>query len=92
MPFEVAIDLSMDSPEHFSKLRPEVAFIPLGLASRNAYGHRYGSKLLELDDAMLDELRQGQQLAVEICQDEYILFIQYRREDIQQWGMIFGKR
>lgn len=78
--FSIGVDPSMDTPEHFSKLRPEAAFIPAGPASRDAHGHRYGSELLELDDSMLDKLRQGQQLAVEICQGEYMLFIQYRRE------------
>ena len=78
VPIDMGPNLSMDSPERFAKRLPEATFIPAGSASRDAYGHRYGSELLELDDAMLDKLRQGQQLAVEICQGEYILFVQYR--------------
>lgn len=81
-PFDMGPDPSMDSPEHFSKRTPETLFIPAGSASRDAHGHRYGSELLELDDAMMDKLRQGQQLAVEICQGEYVLFIQYRDKEL----------
>lgn len=77
-PFAMGPDPWMDSPERFSKGAPEMTFIPAGSASRDAHGHRYGSELLELDDVMIDKLRHGQQLAVEICQGEYILFIQYR--------------
>lgn len=80
--FDMGPDPSMDSPEHFSKRTPETLFIPAGSASRDAHGHRYGSELLELDDAMMDKLRQGQQLAVEICQGEYVLFIQYRDKEL----------
>ena len=79
--FDMGPDLSMNSPERFSKRIPETTFIPAGSAARDTHGHRYGSELLELDNAMLDKLRQGHQLAVEICQGEYILFIQYRREE-----------
>ena len=81
VPFDMGPDLSMNSPERFSKRIPETTFIPAGSAARDAHGHRYGSELLELDNTMLDKLRQGHQLAVEICQGEYILFIQYRKED-----------
>lgn len=62
---------------HFCPFTPETEFIPAGSAARDAYGHRYGSELLVLDDAMLERLRNGQQLAVEISQGEYILYIQY---------------
>ena len=81
VPFDMGPDLLMNSPERFSKRIPETTFIPAGSAARDAHGHRYGSELLELDDVMLDKLRQGHQLAVEIWQGEYILFIQYSRED-----------
>lgn len=80
--FDMGPDSSMNSPERFSKRTPEMTFIPAGSASRDAYGHRYGSELLELDDTMLDKLRQGRQLAVEICQGEYILFIQYHDKEL----------
>ena len=79
MPFDIGADFSMDSPEHFAGNPPDVAFIPAGVVSRDAYGHRYGSQLLELDDDMIDKLQQGQQLAVEIRFGEYVLFIQYRK-------------
>lgn len=79
MPFDIGADSSMDSPEQFAKSPPETAFIPAGPVARDAYGHRYGSELLELDDDMIDKLRQGQQLAVEIQVGEYILFIQQRK-------------
>lgn len=82
VPVDMGPDPSMDSPERFAKRPPEATFIPAGSASRDAYGHRYGSELLELDDAMLNEFRQGQQLAVEICQGEYILFIQYCEKEL----------
>lgn len=82
VPFDVGPDPSMDSPEHFAKSPPETVFIPAGSASRDAHGHRYGSELLELDDIMMEKLRQGQQLAVEICQGEYILFIQYCEKEL----------
>lgn len=82
VPFGVGPDSSMDSPEYFAKSPPEAVFIPAGSASRDAHGHRYGSELLELDDIMMDKLRQGQQLAVEICQGEYILFIQYCEKEL----------
>lgn len=81
-PFDMGPDLSMDSPERFSKSIPEMVFIPAGSAARDDYGHRYGSELLKLDDVMLNKLRQGQQLAVEINQGEYILFIQYHEEEL----------
>ena len=80
VPFDMGQDLSMDSPERFSKRIPEMTFIPAGSASRDAHGHRYGSELLELDNVMLDKLRQGHQLAVEI-RGEYVLFIQYKRRN-----------
>lgn len=70
-------DPSRDAPERFSKRVPETRFIPAGSAARDIYGHRYGSELLELDDAMMDKLRQGEQLAVEINAGEYVLFIEY---------------
>lgn len=77
MPFDMGLDPSMDSPERFAKRPPEAVFIPAGSVSRDAHGHRYGSELLELNDAMIDKLQNGHQLAVEMCQGEYILFIQY---------------
>lgn len=82
IPFGMGPDPSMDSPELFAKRPPETVFIPAGSASRDAHGHRYGSELLELDDTMIGKLWQGQQLAVEICQGEYVLFIQYREKEL----------
>lgn len=80
--FDMGQDPSMDSPERFAKSPPEAVFIPAGSASRDSHGHRYGSELLELDDIMIEKLRNGQQLAVEICQGEYILFIQYYDKEL----------
>lgn len=77
VPFDMGPDLSMDSPERFSKRTPKARLIPAGAASRDVYGHRYGSELLELDGVMTDKLRQGEQLAVEINAGEYVLFIEY---------------
>lgn len=76
-PFDLGPDPLFDSPEHFAKEGPEATFIPAGSASRDAHGHRYGSALLALDDVMIERLRNGEQLAVEIRQGEYILYIQY---------------
>ena len=84
VPFDMGPDLSMNSPERFSKRKPEMTFIPAGSAARDAHGHRYGSELLELDNVMLDKLRQGQQLAVEINQGEYVLFLQYRDKELNR--------
>ena len=81
-PFDMGPDPSMNSPERFSKRMPKTTFISAGSAERDAYGHRYGSELLEMDDTMMDKLRQGQQLAVEINQGEYILFIQYHEKEL----------
>ena len=77
--FDIGLAPSMDSPNRFAKTPPEVTFIPAGSASRDTYGHRWGSELIELDDDMITKLRQGQQLAVEIQLGEYILFIQHRK-------------
>lgn len=82
VPFEMGSDASMNDPERFSRRAPETRFIPAGAASRGVYGHRYGSELLELDDAMMDKLRQGEQLAVEINAGEYVLFIEYRNKGL----------
>lgn len=81
VPFDIGQDPSMDSSEHFAKSSPKVVIIPAGAASRDAYGHRYGSELLELGDAVLNKLRQGYQLAVEIQVGEYVLFIQHQDDD-----------
>ena len=82
VPFDIGQDASMNAPEHFSKRAPETRFIPAGSASRDDYGHRYGSELLELDDVMMDKLRKGEQLAVEINTGEYVLFIEYRNKEL----------
>ena len=60
VPFDIGLAPSMDSPNRFAKSPPEATFIPAGFAARDAYGHRYGSELLELNDDMIEQLRQGQ--------------------------------
>lgn len=76
-PFDLGPGSTLDDPMHFCPSQPESEFIPSGSAARDAHGHRYGSELLELDGAMIERLQNGEQLAVEICQGEYILYIQY---------------
>lgn len=75
-PFDLGPDTTLDDPMHFCPYPPEAEFIPSGSAARDSHGHRYGSELLGLDDAMIKRLRTGEQLAVEIRQGEYILYIQ----------------
>lgn len=75
--FGMEPDLSMDSSVYFSMRVPETTFIPTGLASRDAYGHRYGSELLVLDDAMVERLRNGSSWRLRSDRGEYILYIQY---------------
>lgn len=81
-PFDLGPGSTMDDPIHFCAFPPEAEFIPSGSAARNAFGHRYGSELLVLDEAMIERLRNGEQLAVEISQGEYILYIQYGDKEV----------
>lgn len=74
-PFGLGPGSTMEDPMHFCAFPPKAKFIRAGSAARDDFGHRYGSELLVLDDAMVERLRNGEQLAVEIRQREYILYI-----------------
>ena len=59
---------------------PNVSVIPSGETARAAYGYRYGAELLKFNISHLDALLNGHQLAVEISQGEYVLFIETDRD------------
>ena len=54
---------------------PKATVLPAGKAERDAYGHRYGRQTLFLTSQQLAALEQGSQIAVEIMDGEYILFL-----------------
>lgn len=54
---------------------PKVTLLPPGKPARDEYGHRYGSEVLPLTQEQLQSLLQGNQLAIEIMDGEYVLFV-----------------
>lgn len=68
--------MKIDSPENYGRYPAHADIIPAGSEGRDAYGHRYGSQSLILTSDMLEALKGGDQLAVEINAGEYVLFIE----------------
>ena len=66
---------SFNSEEYIKTSKPEVAVIAAGPDARTAFGHRYGSQCLTLSNDLIQELMNGKQLAVDIMEGEYVLFI-----------------
>ena len=54
---------------------PAVTIIDGGAEARNRFGHAFGSQKLNLTPDMVDALKQGKQLAIDIMDGEYVLFL-----------------
>ncbi len=55
--------------------KPEITILPAGQEARDEFGHRYGSQRAILTTEQIEALRSGYQLAVEIMDGEYVLFL-----------------
>ena len=54
---------------------PIVTVIGAGADERNKFGHRYGSQCLSLNGEQINALSEGKQLAIDIMEGEYVLFV-----------------
>ena len=54
---------------------PEVTILEAGIEARNAFGHKWGSQCLALSESQMQALRKGKQLAIDIMEGEYVLFV-----------------
>ena len=70
------MDNNFDSRNFYRGTVTGPQIIPGGEQGRDDYGHRYGSERLLLSAEHLEALRKGRQLAVEIMDGEYVLFIE----------------
>lgn len=65
----------MDSEQFARTSKPNVTVISDGQEARNKYGHRFGSQQLTLSRDHILALYGGKQLAIDIMEDEYVLFV-----------------
>ena len=63
-----------NSSDNIREMSASAAIIPNGIQAQNEYGHRYGSQSLSLTHEQFAALENGQQLAIEIMDGEYVLF------------------
>ena len=54
---------------------PTVTVIDAGKDARNRFGHQYGSQCLSLSREQIKALTEGKQLAIDIMEGEYVLFV-----------------
>lgn len=69
-----------DSEEYFYTSSPEVTILSSGKGARDSYGYRYGGQLLRLSQKEIEALLLGKQLAIEVMQDEYVLFVEVSKD------------
>ena len=61
---------------------PEVTIIEAGEKARKEYGHKWGSQCLPLSADQIHALTEGKQLAIDIMEGEYVLFIRAEENTI----------
>ena len=54
---------------------PGVTIIEAGEKARKEYGHKWGSQCLSLNAEQIHALTDGKQLAIDIMEGEYVLFV-----------------
>lgn len=64
-----------DTDDFSSSIVPNATILRIGKAAQDAYGHRYGSQILNLTLEQLTALQKGGQVAVDIMDGEYVLFL-----------------
>lgn len=77
---EFLISSTYNTPEEAHSAPPKVEILPAGETARNEFGHRYGSQQAMLTKEQIEALLTGQQLAVEIMDGEYVLFLSAENE------------
>ena len=65
----------MDSEQFARTSKPNVTVISDGQEARSRYGHRFGSQRLTLSHEQVQALLDGKQLAIDIMEGEYVLFV-----------------
>lgn len=73
----------MNSKELARSTAPTVGIIAAGEAARDAFGHRSGSQVLKVTPELLSALENGKQLAIEIKEGEYVLFVE-KESDVKE--------
>ena len=67
--------MEYNSSDNIREMSASATIIPSGIQAQYEYGHRYGSQSLSLTHEQFAALKNGQQLAIDIMDGEYVLFL-----------------